>query len=112
MTEASAATGGHRSRWLGFRVTVIDKLVALALLPLLGPVMAVLAWLVRREDGPPSFIALDRIGRGSRAPHRRPRILTAGGPSRFLPPCRGGVSRGGTASAAESRARRVRERPG
>jgi len=66
VTAGSAPTREGRSRWLAFRVVVVDRVVALALLPILGPVMAVLAWLVRREDGPPSFIALDRVGEGGR----------------------------------------------
>lgn len=59
--------GGHGvSSWLRLRSLVVDRLVALVLLPVLGPVMGVLGWRVRADDGGPAFIGLDRMGRGSR----------------------------------------------
>lgn len=61
MTKAAEARHG-RSRWLAFRVAVVDRLAALLLVPILGPLAAVLAWMIRREGGPPSLIGLDRIG--------------------------------------------------
>lgn len=51
------------SPWVRVRSTVIDRLVALVLLPLLAPVVAVLGWRVRRADGGPPLIGLERIGR-------------------------------------------------
>lgn len=48
--------------WLRARTAVVDRVVALVLLPVLGPVIAYLAWRVRRQDGPPSVIGLDRVG--------------------------------------------------
>jgi lipopolysaccharide/colanic/teichoic acid biosynthesis glycosyltransferase len=51
------------SGWLRLRTSCIDRLAALVLLPVLGPVAAVLAWRVRHHDGPPSMIGLDRVGR-------------------------------------------------
>jgi len=80
VTAGPAPTREGRSRWLALRVVIVDRLVALALLPILGPVMAVLAWLVRREDGPPSFIALDRVGEGGRTFRMwKLRSMSAGG---------------------------------
>ncbi len=51
------------SRWMGLRSVVLDRLVALVLLPVLAPVIAVLAWRVRRGDGGSALIGLPRIGR-------------------------------------------------
>jgi lipopolysaccharide/colanic/teichoic acid biosynthesis glycosyltransferase len=42
---------------------VLDRVAAAVLLPVVGPLIAVLAWRVRRHDGPPALIALDRVGR-------------------------------------------------
>jgi lipopolysaccharide/colanic/teichoic acid biosynthesis glycosyltransferase len=54
------------SGWLGLRTSVLDRIVAIAALPLLGPVIAALAWRVRRADGPPAFVRLERVGRGGK----------------------------------------------
>lgn len=51
------------SPWVRLRSSVIDRVVALVLLPLLAPVVAVLGWRVRRDDGGPPLIGLQRIGR-------------------------------------------------
>jgi lipopolysaccharide/colanic/teichoic acid biosynthesis glycosyltransferase len=48
------------------RSLLVDRLVALVLAPLLAPVVAVLGWRVRRHDGGPPLIGLDRIGRDGR----------------------------------------------
>jgi lipopolysaccharide/colanic/teichoic acid biosynthesis glycosyltransferase len=65
------------------RTSVIDRLVALVLLPVLGPVIAYLAWRVRRDDGPPSLIGLDRVGAGGASFRmwklRTMRVAAAGG---------------------------------
>ncbi len=50
------------TRWLRVRTVLLDRVVAVALLPLLGPLLAYLAWRVRRDDGPPSVIGLERVG--------------------------------------------------
>ena len=52
------------SRWLGLRAALLDRLAALALAPLLAPIVAVLGWRVRQGDGGPPFIGLARVGRG------------------------------------------------
>lgn len=61
MSVAPVGRGGP-TWWLRLRTAVVDRVAALVLLPLLGPVIAYLAWRVRREDGPPSVIGLDRVG--------------------------------------------------
>ena len=61
MTGALVGRGGP-SRWLRLRTAVVDRVAALVLLPVLGPVVAYLAWRVRREDGPPSIIGLYERG--------------------------------------------------
>lgn len=61
MNAAPAGRGGPTG-WLRARTAVVDRVVALVLLPVLGPVIAYLAWRVRRQDGPPSVIGLDRVG--------------------------------------------------
>ena len=48
--------------WLRVRTSVVDRVLAVVLIPVLGPVIAFLAWRVRREDGPPSLIGLARVG--------------------------------------------------
>ena len=45
------------------RSLVVDRLVALVLLPLLAPVIGVLGWRVRAADGGPPLIGLARMGR-------------------------------------------------
>jgi lipopolysaccharide/colanic/teichoic acid biosynthesis glycosyltransferase len=45
---------------------VVDRVVALVAGVVLAPAIAVLALLVRREDGGPGFIAVDRVGRDGR----------------------------------------------
>lgn len=63
MTSAAAGRRGP-SPWLHLRSSVVDRIVAVALLPVLGPVIAYLAWRIRREDGSPSLIGLERVGEG------------------------------------------------
>lgn len=55
---------GGASTWLRLRSQVVDRLVALVLLPVLAPVMGVLGWRVRAGDAGPALIGLDRVGRG------------------------------------------------
>lgn len=50
--------------WIRLRTVVVDRLAGLVLAPLLAPVIAVLGWRVRADDGGPALIGLDRIGRG------------------------------------------------
>ncbi|MCU1370370.1 MAG: sugar transferase [Ilumatobacteraceae bacterium] len=52
------------SSWIRVRSLLLDRLVALVLLPVLAPIIAVLGWRVRRGDGGPPLIGLDRSGRG------------------------------------------------
>lgn len=52
------------SPWLAFRSTVLDRLAAAVLVLVLGPVALVLGWWVRRHDGGPALIRLDRVGQG------------------------------------------------
>lgn len=59
----SAGAAAGPSAWIRCRTLVVDRLVALVLLPFLAPVVAVLGWRVRRGDGGPPLIALDRSGR-------------------------------------------------
>lgn len=54
------------SRWLVLRVRVIDRLAALVLAPVIGPIAAVLAWKVVREDGRPALVGLPRVGEDGR----------------------------------------------
>lgn len=54
------------SRWLRLRSALLDRLAALVLAPILAPIVAGLAWWVRRADGPPSFVGLERVGRDGR----------------------------------------------
>lgn len=51
------------SRYLRLRI-VVDRALAAVLLVPFAPLIAVLAWLVRRHDGGPAFIAVPRVGRG------------------------------------------------
>ena len=51
------------SRWLSIRV-VLDRLVALPLLLLAGPVIVVLSVAIRWRDAGPSLITVPRVGRG------------------------------------------------
>lgn len=53
------------SRWFRARL-VIDRLVAALLLVPLAPVMAALAFLIRRHDGGPGLIRVPRVGRAGR----------------------------------------------
>ncbi|MDH4076715.1 MAG: sugar transferase [Acidimicrobiia bacterium] len=50
------------SSWLRVRV-VLDRLVAVVAMLVLAPVVAVLAILVKRHDGGPAFIWVERVGR-------------------------------------------------
>ncbi len=56
---------GRLSPWLKVRL-VVDRAVALVAGVVLAPAILVMAALVRREDGGPGFIAVDRVGRGGR----------------------------------------------
>lgn len=49
--------------WLRCRL-VADRFVAAALLAVLSPVIAVLAMVVRRHDGGPAFVRVERMGQG------------------------------------------------
>ena len=51
------------SRYLRVRI-VADRVIAALLLVPCAPVIAALGWLVRRHDGGPALIAVERIGRG------------------------------------------------
>ncbi len=51
------------SRWLRFRATVVDRIVAAAALAIASPLIGVLIALVRR-DGGPGLITVPRVGRG------------------------------------------------
>jgi lipopolysaccharide/colanic/teichoic acid biosynthesis glycosyltransferase len=53
------------TRWLRVRV-VLDRVVAVLLLLPLAPVIGVLALLVRRHDGGPGLIRVQRVGCGGR----------------------------------------------
>jgi lipopolysaccharide/colanic/teichoic acid biosynthesis glycosyltransferase len=46
------------------RSLVLDRLVALVLIPVVAPVVGVLGWRVRRADGGPPLIGLARVGSG------------------------------------------------
>ncbi|MBA2465778.1 MAG: sugar transferase [Nocardioidaceae bacterium] len=50
------------STWVRIRSTLVDRVLALALVPIVGPVIVALAWRVYRADGRPAFVALDRVG--------------------------------------------------
>lgn len=50
------------TRWLGVRL-VLDRLVAAIGAVVLAPVVAVLAVLVKRGDGGPAFVRVERMGR-------------------------------------------------
>ena len=54
------------SAWVRARTTVLDRVAALVLAPVLALPIAVLAWKVRRGDGPPSTVGLARCGRDGR----------------------------------------------
>ncbi len=51
------------TRWLALR-TVLDRAVAAVALVVVAPVVALCAWRVRRHDGGPPFVRVDRVGRG------------------------------------------------
>lgn len=53
------------SPYLRVRV-VVDRLVAAVVLVLCAPLIAALGWLVRRHDGGPALIAVERVGQGGR----------------------------------------------
>lgn len=57
---------GAPAPWVRFRSRVLDRVAAVALGVALGPLVAGLSWRVRRHDGPPGLVALDRTGRGGR----------------------------------------------
>ena len=82
MSGAPARRGGP-SPWLRARTSVVDRVVALLLLPVLGPVIAYLAWRVRREDGPPSVIGLERVGADGQ-PFRMWKLRTMRVASRYI----------------------------
>jgi lipopolysaccharide/colanic/teichoic acid biosynthesis glycosyltransferase len=55
-----------RNRWLDIRATWLDRVVAAVLGVVLLPVIAVLGWAVKREDGGPAFVRVERMGQGFR----------------------------------------------
>lgn len=57
--------GATASRWLQRR-RAIDRLIAGVAALVVAPVVAVLAWLVRRDDGGPPLIQVPRVGRDGR----------------------------------------------
>lgn len=80
MTDVPA---GRPSDWVRLRTAVIDRVAAVVLLPVLAPVIAALAGWVRRGDGAPSFVGLDRTGRAGQTFRmwklRSMRVAGAGG---------------------------------
>lgn len=50
--------------WIRGRSAVLDRIVAVLLIPVLAPIIAVLGWWVRHFDGGPPLIGLARVGRG------------------------------------------------
>ena len=58
-TDATA----RESWWLDHGKSAFDRIAAVALLPLLAPVIALL-WLLVRRDGGPGFYGHPRVGRG------------------------------------------------
>lgn len=64
MTVHARVNLGGPSPWLRRRCRYVDRVLAALLVPVLGPLIATLAWVVRRRDGPPAMVALDRVGRG------------------------------------------------
>jgi len=63
MTGSRRATATGPSPWVRVRTAILDRLAAVLLLPVIGPLVLVLAWWVRRAEGPPACITLDRTGR-------------------------------------------------
>lgn len=61
----SAPDRGAVSRWLRGRL-LVDRLLAAILAVLTAPVVAVLAVLIRRQDGHAALIRVPRVGRGGR----------------------------------------------
>jgi lipopolysaccharide/colanic/teichoic acid biosynthesis glycosyltransferase len=54
----------NENGWLRLRATGIDRVVAAILAVLLSPIVLVLALLVKREDGGPAFVRVERMGKG------------------------------------------------
>lgn len=65
MSPAEIETSGP-TRWLRIRSSVLDRVLALALVPLVGPATAAMALRVVQTEGRPAFVGLDRVGRGGR----------------------------------------------
>jgi lipopolysaccharide/colanic/teichoic acid biosynthesis glycosyltransferase len=55
-----------RNRWLGIRAAWLDRVAAAVLGIVLLPVMVVLGWAIRREDGGPALVRVERMGQGFR----------------------------------------------
>ena len=71
------------SPWLVLRPS-LDRLVAALLIILLSPLIVLLALLVRRQDGEPGLIKLERVGRNGRSFHMwklRTMNVTSGRPT-------------------------------
>lgn len=82
------------STWIRVRMVLVDRLVALLLVPVLAPVIGVLGWRVRAADGGPALIGLDRMGRGGRTfPMWKLRSMRAEAP--------GGAARGSSITASD-----------
>ena len=62
---ANFSTCSRVSSWFRVRLA-LDRTIALVLMVVLAPVVAVCAWLVRRHDGGPAFIAVPRLGQHGR----------------------------------------------
>jgi lipopolysaccharide/colanic/teichoic acid biosynthesis glycosyltransferase len=52
------------NRWLRVRTGGLDRVAAAVLGVIFFPVIVVLAWVVRREDGGPAFVKVERMGQG------------------------------------------------
>jgi lipopolysaccharide/colanic/teichoic acid biosynthesis glycosyltransferase len=65
MNEAREASP-PRNRWLALRAAWLDRVAAAVLGVLFLPVIAVLGWCIRREDGGPAFVRVERMGQGFR----------------------------------------------
>lgn len=63
----TAAVGApDPSWWLRVRSSVLDRIVALALVPVVAPAVAAVALRAVRAEGRPVFVGLERVGRGGR----------------------------------------------
>ena len=62
-----APTTRGPSRWIRVRSGALDRIAAVVIGVVLGPVIGALAWWVHCSDGPPGIIALDRTGRAGQS---------------------------------------------